>query len=478
MEETSRRPEYLRFFGLTAVPFPATADPRRIFAGTSYATARATLVEGLTARRGVLCLLGEAGTGKTMLLRQLRESPPPGVRTVMPLHPGLERDEIVELVASAVAIPARDLDGLGAALAVAAEAVALLVDEAQALPAATLGALPDLVRVGLQIVLAGQPPLEARLEEAGLAVVKAALAPLRADEVTAYVRFRLAAVGLEEPPFEPAALAAVTRVTRGVPRLVNTICEASLVAACAAGVRVVTAEHVRASWMGHWRFDPSKAPIAGSALEDALPPPSPTPRGAAGPLAPPTRTTTRGSEERRRWPALAGLTALAVAAVVSYRVGAWWLAERDTAPTRIAAVPVAVGEPPPPRGADVPTPAEALDVVDAFRRAYEARDAGRLRPLLAVDVVEDGRSGAFEVAVEHGRVFARLDTVDYVQPTARLEPRGDAMEVRAPFVIRYRDRAGRSGEASGTATWRIARRDGVARIVEIEREMATGSRLP
>ena len=68
--------------------------------------------------------------------------------------------------------------------------------------------------------------------------------------------------------------------------------------------------------------------------------------------------------------------------------------------------------------------------------------------------------------------------VAYVQPAAQVEPHGAVMEVRAPFVIRYRDLAGRTGVARGTAVWQVARRDGAPRIVGLTRALAPGSVLP
>src|SRR5439155_1766876 len=102
---TNRAP-YLEFFGLNEAPFPATADPSRTFPALSFDSARAALVEGITERRGLLCLVGEAGTGKTLLLRTLLEAPPPGVRPVMLLQPGIEFEALVEFLALQLGRPA------------------------------------------------------------------------------------------------------------------------------------------------------------------------------------------------------------------------------------------------------------------------------------------------------------------------------------------------------------------------------------
>jgi type II secretory pathway predicted ATPase ExeA len=100
------------------------------------------------------------------------------------------------------------------------------VDEAQALPQATLAALPRLivpVGSGLQVVLAGQPPLGGRIEQAGLEphiAVRARLEPLPASAVSGYLAFRLARAGAEGADLlAPEAVTAIGRLTRGVPRL-------------------------------------------------------------------------------------------------------------------------------------------------------------------------------------------------------------------------------------------------------------------
>jgi ketosteroid isomerase-like protein len=125
-----------------------------------------------------------------------------------------------------------------------------------------------------------------------------------------------------------------------------------------------------------------------------------------------------------------------------------------------------------------PSPAQALQVIDDFRRAYEARDARRLVRFLSADAREDGRRGSSAIIAAHAQVLERLQEVTYSQPDAQLQPRGSVMEVRAPFVIRYLDRDGRPGEARGTAFWQVALHDGEPRIVALRRDLVSGSELP
>jgi len=156
------------------------------------------------------------------------------------------------------------------------------------------------------------------------------------------------------------------------------------------------------------------------------------------------------------------------------RAPSWWHRGAGTTPEprRVAAAP-----PRQPPREPLPTPGEALDAVDAFRRAYEARDTAAIEDLLALETTAAGGVRLAAVAPDV-RALDRLEDVAYLQPAAQVEPRGAAMEVRTSFEIRYRDRAGRTGEVRGTAVWQVARRDGAPRIVGLKRALAPGSVLP
>ena len=301
-------------------------------------------MEGITERRGLLCLVGEAGTGKTLLLRTLLEAPPPGVRPVMLLQPGIEFEALVEFLALQLGRPAESaasggLDGLRAALAAEAEAgrnVVLLVEEAQALPSSTLAALPELIlpltgsgRSAMQVLLAGQPPLLAALKAAGLRTrvpIIARLEPLAPSDVAVYVHGRLAHVGAPRKLLTPGAVARIARLTEGVPRRVNMIADASLTVAWKAGARPITEEHVNAAWESYAQLEATPAP--GALLEEPVA--SPVPASAPPPVRealfpPPTRATT----PRRHRPAWAlvfpaGALAAVLLAVVVARTPSWW----------------------------------------------------------------------------------------------------------------------------------------------------------
>jgi type II secretory pathway predicted ATPase ExeA len=489
---------YLQFFGLTEAPFGPTADPRWVFETASHTAARDELVRGIVERRGLLCLLGDVGTGKSLLLRQLQETPPERVHPVTLLHPGFEFDEIVEYLVVKLGllggVPTEHrLDEVRAAVTAEVQAggnVVLLIDEAQALGRETLATLAKLVARAepggpliMQIVLAGQPALEETLEASGIAgriTVRARLEPLSAGEVERYIRSRVARAGVTDVElFDGPAMERIAALSEGVPRLVNALGDGSLLAAFTAGARVVAVEHVEAAWTNHKRFGPTTPSGAWAALQERGVAPSPSWPRPRTVLGPPTGTTVPHATTRP-W-----RLALPVAAAVLVALGVNRLVSQPRGTRRIAPAPVSMPEPPPREAATAPAPgmalpptaAQALQVIDEFRRAYEARDAGRLGRFLAADAREDGRRGSLDIVAAHARVLERLAEVTYLQPDARLQPRGSVMEVRAPFVIRYRDRQGRPGETRGTAVWQVALRDGEPRIVALRQVVEGGSPL-
>ena len=448
----------------------------------SFDSSHAALVEGITKRRGLLCLVGEAGTGKTLLLRRLLEAPPPGVRPVVLQDRRFELEALAELIARQLgAASGAGLAGLRTALAAEAHAgrsVVLLVDDAHALPPERLAALQQLIEPlpgssgsGMQVLLAGRPALLTALRAAGLrdrVAILARLEPWVPTDVAVYIHGQLAHAGAPRRLFTPGAVARLARLTEGVPRGVNTIAGASLAAAARAGARTVGEEHVNAAWKSCARREAAPAADLDEPrfVRESAPPPVHE-RGLPPPV--PATLPRRTRRRARRLPAVA-LAALLLWIFVA-RAPSWWHRRAGTAPEapRVAAAPARPREP-------LPTPGEALDAVDAFRRAYEARDTAAIEELVDFEPTAGGvRFGAVAPDV---RVLDRLEDVAYLQPAAQVEARGDAMEVRTSFEIRYRDRAGGTGDARGTAVWEVARRDGTPRIVGLTRALAPGSVLP
>lgn len=261
---------YRAFFGLGEAPFRITPDPRFLHHDPVVDAALRAITGAIDARAGLVLLVGEVGTGKTTLVRQLLENLPERVRTVLVLHPTVGFDEILDHVLLELGIPVAG-GGRDMLLARLAEFlreqardgdVVVFFDEAQALRESTLAALPDLLdlvvedgRPGIQLVLAGQPELDARLASRALARVRkrvavtARLEPLSRESVAAYIHARLARAQARDPDiFTPDAIDRIAARSQGIPRVINVLCENALVAGFAEGQQRITGALVEAVW--------------------------------------------------------------------------------------------------------------------------------------------------------------------------------------------------------------------------------------
>jgi general secretion pathway protein A len=260
---------YVAYYGLREAPFNVTPDPRFLYLNDCYQEALSALDEGLAAGAGSVFLIGEAGTGKTTLLRRLLDGLEPRINAVLLLNPRVSFDEILEYMLHELDVPADGddtparLDRLHQVLrdrALTGENVALLIDDAQLLDDDVLHGLQDLAGSdatrtrALQLVLAGQPELDTKLSEQSLAAFgsRVRLRPLSPAEVQEYVRTRLERAGARDLDlFTPPALARIADLSEGVPRVVNTLCDAALLHAFAAGQARVSAAVVDEVWQDH-----------------------------------------------------------------------------------------------------------------------------------------------------------------------------------------------------------------------------------
>src|SRR5262245_27416738 len=277
---------YEEHFGFREPPFRITPDPRFLYRNPCVEEAAAALAYGIERRKGFLSLVGEAGTGKTTLLRHVLDTLAGNVRTVVLLHPTVEFDEILEYIMAELGVPtdgARKLvllQRLHEFLVEHTRAggnVALLIDEAQDLEPRVLEELRLLSNLEtgtekiLQIVLAGQPELEPKLADQSLRQLRQRIAlhirlrPLSPDEVSAYIRTRLEFAGATRTDvFTPEAAARIAAVSTGIPRIVNVLCDACLVTAYAMNQREVTPKIVDEAWVDYSRLvgDLPPAPVA------------------------------------------------------------------------------------------------------------------------------------------------------------------------------------------------------------------------
>jgi type II secretory pathway predicted ATPase ExeA len=245
---------YEAFFGFRRKPFSLSPDPRCLFLGPSHAAALAMLEYGLGERSGFVVLTGASGTGKTLLLRHLvlAAGEAAAVAMVSNTHPAM--GDLLPWILVAFGLdgeadePARRhrrlLAHLGQVHGEGRRAV-LVVDEAQNLDEAALQQLRLLANAAsndeplLQLVLAGQPGLRRTLRQPGFESflqrisVDHDLGSFGREETAAYVRHRLETAGGDPDLFEPEAVLLVHHLARGVPRLVNGLCDLALVLAFA-----------------------------------------------------------------------------------------------------------------------------------------------------------------------------------------------------------------------------------------------------
>jgi general secretion pathway protein A len=259
---------YASYFGLAERPFSLAPDPRYLYLSDAHREALAHLLYGIGGGGSFVLLTGEVGTGKTTVCRALLEQLPPDVDVAMIFNPRLTS---VELLAAAcdelrVAYPAGTtslkvlVDTLSHALLEAhgrGRRTVLIIDEAQNLSATVLEEIRLLTNLEttrdklLQVILIGQPELAeilARPELRQLAqriTARYHLRPFTEAETRAYVQHRMEVAGQRQPIFAMRAIRAAHRRARGVPRLLNTICDRALLGAYATGRTRVTAAIVR-----------------------------------------------------------------------------------------------------------------------------------------------------------------------------------------------------------------------------------------
>lgn len=241
---------YNSFYGFREAPFHITPDPRFLFFSTSHREAFHHVLFGIKERKGFVQLTGEVGAGKTTVCRAVMEQLPPTFKTALVLNPALTPDQLLRTIVAELGMkPGKKdksdlLELLNAFLFEQAEKgndVVVFIDEAQDLSpelleeVRLLSNLETDQRKLLQIVLIGQPELRDKLNDPALRqlrqriTVRYHLRPLSRPDVERYVSHRLrVAGGNGSLAFTPWALWRVHHYARGIPRLVNAVCDKAL----------------------------------------------------------------------------------------------------------------------------------------------------------------------------------------------------------------------------------------------------------
>lgn len=259
---------YERFYGLKERPFDLTPNPRYLFLTANHREALSHLQYGVSGRKGITVLVGEAGTGKTTLVHAaLEQQRGQNACTVYMSNPVLTRGEFIEFLAwgfgldpAAHTSKTRFLLELTRTLGerqAAGGASALIIDEAQCLPhdlleeIRLLSNIETAVEKLLPVVLVGQPELADRLNEPSLRQLKQRVAlrcvlpPLDAAEAAAYVANRVAVAGGDHRQvFTAGAVEAMFEHSGGIPRTISVICDNALVSGFAADERPVSRQTI------------------------------------------------------------------------------------------------------------------------------------------------------------------------------------------------------------------------------------------
>ena len=258
---------YETFYGFRERPFDLTPNPRFLVMTDVHREALSTLEYGIASRTGITLLVGEAGTGKTTLIRTALERQPTRVHCVHLQNPALTRDEFVEMLALRFELSEQarasktsllvELERILRDRAAIGESTVLLVDEAQSLPRDILEEIRLLANIEtndrklLSVILAGQPELTSVLNDGSLRQLKQRVAlrcelrPLSLQETAGYIAGRIrSAGGVGAQVFTREAVTLIYERSKGIPRTISVIADNSLVTGFAIGQRPINSATV------------------------------------------------------------------------------------------------------------------------------------------------------------------------------------------------------------------------------------------
>jgi len=260
---------YLEHFGLDEPPFRITPVTVFFFSGANRGEILDALIYSLSEAEGIIKVSGEVGSGKTMLCRMLLERLPKHIETIYLANPSLSREEMLYAIADALGL---SIDGKRVGLVMhgiqnkleekarEGKRVVVLVDEAHAMPLDTLEELRLLynLQIGnaklLQIILFGQPELNAKLDQPNMRQLKDRIVhhfqmqPLSRNTLENYLMFRMRAAGYHGPDiFSPSAIKLIADASNGLMRRINILADKSLLAAFVEDTHNIEARHVQAA---------------------------------------------------------------------------------------------------------------------------------------------------------------------------------------------------------------------------------------
>ena len=246
---------YSNYFGMDEPPFSIAPNPRYLFLSKQHREALAHLLYGISSNGGFVLLTGEVGTGKTTVCRALLDQLPENTDVALILNPKFSSEELLAAICDELKISYPDsddirlkdyVDALNSYLLNAhaqGRNTVLILDEAQNLGVSVLEQIRLLTNLEtdcsklLQIVLIGQPELLNQLQRSELRqlsqriTARFHLGALNRSELESYISHRLSVAGVQGKLFPDSTINKLYRITHGIPRLINIVCDRALLGA-------------------------------------------------------------------------------------------------------------------------------------------------------------------------------------------------------------------------------------------------------
>jgi len=261
---------YEQFFGLDRQPFKITPDTSLFYDGGHRGDILEALSYAIHRGEGIIKVVGEVGSGKTMLCRMLQQGLPQSVQVVYLANPSISAEEILFVIAREMQIELPETIGKHEVLHLLQERLlklhaanrqaVLFVEEAQGMPLETLEEMRLLSNLEtdqdklLQIILFGQPELDSNLSDPSIRQLRERityhfqLSPLDAEEIHRYLNFRMREVGYTGPEIISSGVAKqIEKASSGLLRRVNILADKALLAAFSDNTHTVSGEHVKAA---------------------------------------------------------------------------------------------------------------------------------------------------------------------------------------------------------------------------------------
>jgi general secretion pathway protein A len=258
---------YNKFYGFKENPFEITPDPRFLYLSENHKEALAQLTYALREKKGFTVITGEVGTGKTLLVQTLLSKLNGNIRTAYLFNPRLDSTDFIQYICEDFGLNGQkkskgeyitQLHHFLTACYANNENVVLIIDEAQNLDPELLEEVRLLTNLEtpkkklLQIILLGQPELNDILDNPQCRQLKQRVSlryhiqPLKKEETEAYIEKRLKMAGAFDPYlFDPKAIDQIYKYTKGIPRLINTVCDNALLTGYANDQEVIGKSVIR-----------------------------------------------------------------------------------------------------------------------------------------------------------------------------------------------------------------------------------------